>query len=132
MWGALGEDTGEEGGGWPLHGLWATVRPLSFIWRVVEATGGFRQRCGQLGAALGKSWESEDWSNATFIACLFVCLFLFNSSLFPHMNMLVFPLRKNKIGFSFGLDSSKKLVCYAKNLFYMKRHARDMMTKCSA
>lgn len=60
MWGALGEDTGGKGGGWLWHGLWATVRPLSFIWRVVEAMGGFGQRCGQLGAALGKSWDSED------------------------------------------------------------------------
>ena len=47
----------------PLPGLWAALRPWSFTWRVVGATGAFRQRCGQLGAALGKSWESKDWSS---------------------------------------------------------------------
>lgn len=88
------------------------MRPLSFTWRVVEATGGFGQRCGQLGVALGKSWESEDQSprkeGEAFHATFIVCLFLSNSSLFPRMNMLVFPLRKkNKIESNFGLDSSK-------------------------
>lgn len=88
------------------------MRPLSFTWRVVEATGGFGQRCGQLGVALGKSWESEDRSprkeGEAFHATFIVCLFLSNSSLFPRMNMLVFPLRKkNKIELNFGLDSSK-------------------------
>lgn len=95
-----GHDTGEEGGGRLQHGLWATARPLSFTWRVVEATGGFGQRCGQLGVTLAKSWESEDRSprkeGEAFHATFIVCLFLSNSSLFPRMNMLVFPLRKKK------------------------------------
>lgn len=42
MPGALKEDPGEKG---------------ALICLVVGATAGFRQRCGQLGAALGKSWE---------------------------------------------------------------------------
>lgn len=43
-----------------LQGLWAAERPLRFLWMVVGATGRFRQKCGWLGATLGKSWERED------------------------------------------------------------------------
>ena len=40
-----------------------SVRTPSFTWRGLGAWGGCRQRCGQLGAALGKSCEGEAWSS---------------------------------------------------------------------
>lgn len=104
MWGALGEDTGEEGGGCLWHSLWATMRPLSFIWRLGTALS-------KASPGIVRTRHPERKVKLLMLPSLFVCLFLFNSSLFPHMNMLVFPLRKNTIGFNFGLDSSKKLVC---------------------
>lgn len=57
MQGALSQDPGEEGGP-GSRGASGLSEALSLTCRVV----GFRERCGQLGAALGKSWESEDRS----------------------------------------------------------------------